>query len=137
MNRRRIHRNTPQRRLILEELRKVTSHPTAATLYESVRRRLPKVSLGTVYRNLELLAEMGVIQKLELGGSEARFDGNTERHEHIRCIECGRVDDLRGVPMQKPDLASDAFRGYKVVDYRVHFLGICPECLKKRTQRET
>ena len=137
MPHRKRQRNTPQRRAVLEELQRVTSHPTAVELCEIVRQRLPKISLGTVYRNLELLAEMGVIQKLELGGSEARFDGNTERHEHIRCIECGRVDDLRGVPMQKPDLAADSFRGYKVVDYRVQFLGICQECLKKRTQRET
>ena len=132
MNRRRIYRNTPQRRVILEELRKVTSHPTAATLYEIVRRRLPKVSLGTVYRNLELLAEMGVIQKLDLGGSEARFDGNTERHEHVRCVECGRVDDVHGVAMEEPDLTAEIFGGYQVLGYRMEFLGICPECLKNQ-----
>ena len=71
-----FQRNTRQREVILEELRKLRSHPTAPVLYEIVRRRLPRISLGTVYRNLELLAKSGVVRKLELSDSEARFDGN-------------------------------------------------------------
>ena len=69
---RRIQRNTRQRQVILEELRCLESHPTAAALHAIVRRRLPKISLGTVYRNLELLARKGMIQKLESAGAEAR-----------------------------------------------------------------
>ena len=69
-------RTTRQRQVILEELQKLQSHPTAAALYEIVRRRVPKISLGTVYRNLELLARTGLIRKLEFAGAEARFDGN-------------------------------------------------------------
>ena len=92
-------RNTRQRQVILEELQKLTSHPTAAGLYEIVRRRLPKISLGTVYRNLELLARTGLIQKLEFGGGEARFDGNVDRHDHVRCVRCGRVDDISAPPL--------------------------------------
>ena len=130
MTRKRIQRNTPQRRVILEELTKIESHPTAAMLYETVRRRLPRISLGTVYRNLDLLADAGIIRKLELVGSEARFDATVERHEHVRCVECGRVDDLRGVAMEEPDLTAGVFGGYQVVGYRIEFLGICPECAK-------
>ena len=80
-----FQRVTRQRRVILEELRKLTSHPTAPALYEVVRRRLPRISLGTVYRNLELLARAGFIQRLDLQGAEARFDGNPEHHYHVRC----------------------------------------------------
>ena len=76
-------RKTRQRQVILEELQAVTSHPTAVELHELVRRRLPKVSLGTVYRNLDLLARMGVIEKLEHSGGEARFDANTAEHDHF------------------------------------------------------
>ena len=70
-----LRRNTPQRRIILEELCAVTTHPTAGELYGIVRRRLPRVSLGTVYRNLEVLYANGVINKLDYAGAEARFDG--------------------------------------------------------------
>jgi Fur family ferric uptake transcriptional regulator len=67
---------TRQRKVILEEIRKTDSHPTADELYQRVRQRLPHVSLGTIYRNLETLAASGLIQKLEMGGSQKRFDGN-------------------------------------------------------------
>ena len=72
-------RMTHQRRIILEELRNTRSHPTADEVYEIVRKRIPKISLGTVYRNLELLSESGVIQKLEIGGTQKRFDGTGRR----------------------------------------------------------
>jgi Fur family transcriptional regulator, ferric uptake regulator len=122
-----FRRTTRQRQVILEELRKVTSHPTAIGVYEAVRRRLPRISLGTVYRNLDLLSEAGLIRKLELGGGEARFDGNAEPHDHVRCVRCGRVDDLAGPPL---DLlggrANDL--GYRILGHRLEFLGICPQC---------
>lgn len=124
----RFQRNTPQRAVILEELRKVTSHPTAVELYGMVRRRLPKISLGTVYRNLDLLAEMGTIRKVSLGGAEARFDGDTERHDHIRCVRCGRLDDVAGVAVDLPNGETDKMGGYTVIGHRLELVGVCPEC---------
>ena len=87
-------RLTTQRQIILEELGKVTSHPTASEVYDMVRKRLPRIGLGTVYRNLELMAESGIILKLEVGGTQKRFDATVESHYHIRCSGCGRVDDI-------------------------------------------
>jgi Fur family transcriptional regulator, ferric uptake regulator len=84
-------RMTSQRRIILEELRKTKTHPTADELYVVARKRLPKISLGTVYRNLDQLAESGEILKLEMCGCQKRFDGNTHEHFHARCQGCGRV----------------------------------------------
>lgn len=121
-------RRTRQRQVILEELCKLYSHPTAADLYAIVRRRLPSVSLGTVYRNLELLARLGTIQKLELAGTEARFDGNIERHDHLRCVRCGRVDDVGGGPLDFPSGPEHDFRGYEVLGRRLEFIGVCPRC---------
>jgi len=121
-------RNTEQRRVILEELQKLTSHPTAANLYEVVRKRLPKISLGTVYRNLELLARNNIIRKLELGGSEARFDGDVHRHYHVRCVQCGRVDDLADVPTAGPVTHFANSNGYEILGYRIEFYGVCPGC---------
>jgi Fur family transcriptional regulator, ferric uptake regulator len=124
----RLHRNTRQRRVILEELQKVASHPTAVAVYEVVRNRIPKISLGTVYRNLELLARTGEIQKLDTGAAEARFDGNRERHDHVRCVRCGRIGDISGPPLElSPDVKND-YGGYRILRHRVEFLGVCPEC---------
>ncbi len=86
--------NTLQRRIILEELRKLETHPTADELYELVRKRIPQISLGTVYRNLELLSEDGQILKLQQTGKQKRFDGRVECHYHVRCSRCGRIADI-------------------------------------------
>jgi len=123
-----FQRNTQQRQAILEELRKLTSHPTAAELYEIVRKRLPRISLGTVYHNLELLAQNDIIQKLDISGSEARFDGNPDRHYHVRCVHCGRVDDLQGLPAHPVGNKLKESNGWKILGYRLDFIGICPEC---------
>ena len=132
----RPQRQSKQRQAILEDLRGLTSHPTAADLYQMVRARLPRISLGTVYRNLELLAEMGAIQKLEMGGTEARFDGNADYHHHIRCLRCGRVDDLHDVSQVLTDVLAGVRRahtsGYDILGYQLVFSGICPGCGEKQ-----
>lgn len=123
-----VQRNTRQRQVILEELQKLTSHPTATALYEIVRLRLPKISLGTVYRNLELLARLGLIQKLDLAGGEARFDGDSSQHEHIRCVRCGRVDDVSAPPLDLTGGQTNDWGGYQVLGHRLEFFGVCPNC---------
>jgi Fur family ferric uptake transcriptional regulator len=126
---RKARRNTRQRRVVLEELQKVTSHPTAAELFDLARRRLPGISLGTVYSNLELLSRTGVIRKLEISGSAARFDGNPDRHCHVRCIRCGRVDDVHDVPADLAKIGGSAVVGdYEILECDLRFVGICPEC---------
>lgn len=123
-----VRRNTPQRRVVLEELKKVTSHPTASEIYDLARQHLPKISLGTVYRNLELLAKSGIIQKIDAGGGEARFDGNPGKHIHVRCVECGCVDDVHeetGLPASE-DIC--VLAGYEIIGYQLEYLGICPQC---------
>jgi len=128
MSGRRPQRNTKQRSVVLAELKKLTCHPTASELYELARVRMPKLSLGTVYRNLELLAQNGVIQKLDVGGAEARFDGDPEQHYHVRCIHCGRVDDAHGLPEDFVKGQVQSLAGYDIVGFRLDFAGICPDC---------
>ena len=131
------HRNTRQRQVILEELRGLTSHPTAADLYHLVREHLPRISLGTVYRNLDLLTETGTIQKLDAGGAEARFDGNAARHHHVSCVRCGRMDDLCDVPEDLTDSLEGVrfshMSGYEILGYKLVFSGLCPTCGKKQS----
>ena len=123
-----ILRNTRQRQIILEELKKLKSHPTADELHELVRKRLPRISLGTIYRNLELLAANGVIQKLEQAGGRARFDGNPENHYHVRCLSCGRVEDITVAPIKAIAREGSNIEGYQILGYRLEYFGICPKC---------
>ena len=121
-------RLTTQRQVILEELNKVTSHPTANEVYDMVRKRLPRIGLGTVYRNLELMADSGVILKLEVGGTQKRFDATTKTHYHIRCTECDCVNDI-DIPVQEDinDYASKA-SNYQILGHHIEFSGVCEKC---------
>jgi Fur family transcriptional regulator, ferric uptake regulator len=121
---------TKQRQIILEELKKTPSHPTADEVYLIVRQRLPRISLGTVYRNLELLSENGMIQKLDWSGRQKRYDGNFENHYHIRCLNCGRVDDVLIKPFAVVEKTFREVTDYKIMGYRLEVLGLCTHCKK-------
>ena len=127
-------RMTRQRRVILEELRKVNTHPSADEIYERVRKRLPRISLGTVYRNLEILSESGDIQKLEPGCSLKRFDGNPSEHCHIRCVRCDRIADAPMVPDLEIDLGRVNATDFEILGHRLEFLGVCPTCSDNSNQ---
>jgi Fur family ferric uptake transcriptional regulator len=119
---------TRQRRVILDELRRAEVHPTADELYARVRRRLPHISLATVYRNLDVLSEAGEARKIELAGQQRRYDGCTEPHQHVRCLRCGRIDDVAATPMPTLLRRVHDELGYEIVDFRLEFVGICPAC---------
>ena len=126
-------RLTGPRRVVLEVLRGSDAHPTAASVHRLVRRRLPRVSLGTVYRNLRLLVAKGLVN--ELPGPHARFDGNISEHHHFTCVACGRMSD---VPAPTGDPHSRALcgrvaaqGGFSVTHHRIEFYGRCPECQRR------
>ncbi len=124
-------RMTHQREIILQELKMAKDHPTADELFQRVRKHLPKISLGTVYRNLEILAEAQTIQKIEVGGRQKRFDGNPMPHYHVRCVQCGRVDDVPVGRIKALDSMALKPHGYKILDHHLEFTGICPACQEK------
>jgi Fur family ferric uptake transcriptional regulator len=121
-------RDTKQRRAILEELQSVNTHPTADEVYEMVRKRIPRISLGTVYRNLEILSENGMIMRLEHAAGCYRFDGNPDNHYHIRCTRCGCVSDISDEPIEEIEEAIIAKTDFKIISHRLEYLGICPKC---------
>jgi Fur family ferric uptake transcriptional regulator len=127
-----LKRLTTQRLIILEELTKLKTNPTATEVYEMVRKRLPRIGLGTVYRNLELMADNGMILKIEVGGTQNRFEAITKPHYHIRCSFCGKVEDM-DVEVTD-DLVKTAVKSslYKIQGHRVEFTGVCPKCQKKK-----
>jgi Fur family ferric uptake transcriptional regulator len=126
-------RMTKQRQLILEELRKVTSHPTADDMYQVLRKKMPRISLGTVYRNLEILSESGIIQKLDVGGTQKRFDANISTHYHVRCTICGRVADVHMEPHMELEAEAQKVTDFEIFRHRVEYLGVCPKCKKNQS----
>jgi len=123
-------RNSLQRQVILEELQREKSHPSAQEIFERVRHRLPKISLGTVYRNLEQLAAQGRIQKIEAAGGQRRFDGELSEHYHVRCLYCGRVDDAPLPLLSRLNQTFGKMSEYTILGHRLEFVGICPRCRK-------
>ena len=121
-------RMTESRKAILTALGGTRAHPTADEVYSMVRAELPKVSLGTVYRNLDLLARQGLIRTLATVGEQRRYDGVLDDHHHIRCEVCGRIDDIElGGTERLEELVVDS-RGYDVHGYTLCFVGVCREC---------
>lgn len=127
--------NTSQRRVIIEELRKLDTHPTADELYLIVRKSLPQISLGTVYRNLELLSEAGEILKIELTGKQKRFDGKVEKHFHLRCGSCGNIEDIALKEMNTIDKKLHKLvEKMKFDGFRLELSGLCSSCRADKTK---
>ncbi|MGQ9921505.1 MAG: Fur family transcriptional regulator [Desulfobacca sp.] len=126
-----MKRYSRQRDIILEEVLRDKTHPSAQEVFDRVRPRLPKISLGTVYRNLEQLAAHGLIRKLELPGEQRRFDGDVSEHYHIRCLVCGRVDDVYGPPLTDLPKLFPALQDYTILGHHLEFIGVCPSCRQK------
>jgi Fur family peroxide stress response transcriptional regulator len=120
------YRMTKQRAVVLEELSKADFHPRADEIYQMVRRRLPKISFGTVYRNLKTLKDLGFISELNYGKNFSRFEAKTENHHHFVCMKCGKVYDIDAdkTPVEMCNSIAEK-AGYKVSYYRLEFYGIC------------
>lgn len=129
-------RMTNQREMILRELVKNKQHLTADELYDIVRKLMPRISLATVYRNLEILSEAGIIGKLEISGRQKRFDYDPEDHDHIYCAVCHRVDNLNIERSGDEAQKMAAVKGYSVTGYRLEIIGICVSCQKKEKAKE-
>jgi Fur family peroxide stress response transcriptional regulator len=123
-------RVTQQRLEIQGELMKATDHPTAETLYQRLRLKLPTISLDTVYRNLAVLANHGLINKVETSASLARFEASQIPHHHLICRTCGEIMDFRWSFIDEAALP-DEIRNWGEIDHRnVVAYGICNKCLK-------
>ncbi len=121
--------HTVQREAILNELKSNHNHPTADELYEILRKKVPQISLGTVYRNLEEMSNRGVIRKVEMSGRQKRFEGRLDHHYHLRCSKCGRIVDLRGSAMDRIDrMCTEPMHKMDCDSVYLEWSGLCPEC---------
>lgn len=128
------YRMTKQKRVILEVLKDTTSHPTADWVYEKVRRKIPNISLGTVYRNLNILKNQGEILELSYGKGFSRYDGTPDNHYHFTCESCGKVYDVDCPVAHNLDKDVESGMGFRVKQHRLEFYGICKDCGKSNSQ---
>lgn len=117
-----------QRESIKKYLDSHQTHPTAETVYQDLRKEFPNISLGTVYRNLNLLADMGEIKRVSSGYGPDHYDGNVTPHCHFICTKCNRVLDIDiGQNLNFEEISKENFKG-EITSHVIHFFGLCPEC---------
>jgi len=122
------HRLTSQRRIVLEEIRKVHTHPTADEVYKLVRKRIPNVSVATVYRNLDFLAGNDLVIKLKTKDRKARYDGHPEPHLHLCCKKCGYVADIFDCKCKLPSSKELKSTGFAPDINCLEIPGLCKGC---------
>jgi Fe2+ or Zn2+ uptake regulation protein len=122
---------TRQRTAVFEYLQQAEHHPTAEEVFLAIKKTLPKVSLATVYKNLEALIEAGVASKLTYGDGSARYDIRTDHHYHLRCLQCGKIWDMEPTEMSEAFKRMKPRPGFQVRDLRLELLGTCRECRKE------
>ncbi|WP_105317766.1 manganese-dependent transcriptional regulator PerR [Thermus tenuipuniceus] len=123
-----LKRLTRQRKAVLEVVKRAHNHPDAAWIYQEVRKVVPKVSLGTIYRTLEALVEEGYLIPITKAGEATRYDANLHPHLHLVCQGCGALVDLE---VDLPDLLTPVQEAYPQLEVReveVTYKGLCPTC---------
>jgi len=124
-------RLTPHRAAVLEVLQRSHTHPTVAEIYQKVRRRRPGVAYATIYNALNWLTRNGLAVELKFGDEASRYDPITERHDHLVCTSCGALMDST-IELPRRMWASAGRRvGFRVQDYRLELLGLCPRCVRR------
>lgn len=121
-------KRSKQRDKILELLRSTGSHPTATWLYDRLKKEFPDLSMGTVYRNLNILIEQGLVHKIDFGSTFDRYDANINPHYHFICEQCGSIIDLN-IPMyEEINKKVEESTNFKAQRHRIEFFGLCDKC---------
>ena len=121
-------RKTKQRIAILEVLKGVRTHPSADWIYDEVRKKLPHISKGTIYRNLNVLEDEGVIIELNMDGMVGRYEIRQNNHYHFICEKCGRIFDLKEPIETGLNMKYAKRTGLKITRHQLEFRGLCKDC---------
>lgn len=121
-------RNTIQRSLILETVQELGCHATADEVFHRIVEKHPNISRGTVYRNLNLLSDMGEIRKVQIPGGADRFDHESHMHYHAKCEKCGRVFNVEMDVIKDLEKNIKNTHGFQFTGHHLIFTGICPDC---------
>lgn len=129
-------RNTIQRALVLETVKKLNCHATADEVYDAIAREHPHISRGTVYRNLNQLCESGEIRRVEVPDGADRFEHRCHDHYHARCTLCGRIFDVDMEYMADLEQKIRDSHGFEFSGHDIMFKGVCPDCKKVRIREQ-
>lgn len=119
---------TPQRLAVYNYLINTTAHPSADMIYTDIHIQYPTMSLATVYKALKTLVEVGLIQEINVGEGNFRYDANSFPHPHLQCLKCGRVDDFMDFTLDDLNASAQMHTDYKIVSSKVYFYGYCKDC---------
>ncbi|OPJ55338.1 Fur family transcriptional regulator [Clostridium oryzae] len=122
---------TPQRIAVYKYLQSTKEHPSAETIFKALQPLYPTMSLATVYKALKTLVEVKLIQEINLGEGNSRYDGNPNPHSHLQCVQCLRVDDLEGICFQNLNDEIKDNTDYDILYNQVYFYGVCSHCKNK------
>ena len=125
-------RITPQRHAVLDYLLHSKSHPTADEIYKVLEEKFPNMSVATVYNNLRVLREVGLVRELTYGGESSRFDCNMTDHYHVICTLCDKVVDFHYPPLDEIESLAEQVTGFVIDDHRLELYGVCQECQENR-----
>jgi Fur family peroxide stress response transcriptional regulator len=123
-----MEKKTRQKEAMLKVLRRTISHPTAGWIYNEVRKEIPTISLGTIYRNLKLLKERGEILELNIIDGLSRYDACADNHYHFRCDKCDSVFDVDEPVDKEINEKVACATGFLVRQHRIEFRGLCRDC---------
>jgi len=123
-------RDTRQKDAVLRAARGSGDHPTAEQIHATVRREIPRISLGTVYRNLQRLVAEGTLSLAPVGERTARFDPMTTPHDHFVCDRCGQVFDVMRGRARQASVENLKLRGFEVRSHKLSIYGSCPDCVR-------
>lgn len=126
---------THQRTEIYRALMATEEHPSAETLYNAVKERVPTISLDTVYRTLRLFEEKGLVARVSTAGDSMRFDGNINRHHHFVCVECHKVRDFYDDDFDRLNAPQTISRLGEINSVHVELRGVCNDCQGKKMQK--
>lgn len=124
-------RITPQRHAVLEFLLTSMTHPTADEIYKALEDKFPNMSVATVYNNLRILKELGLVRELTYGDDSSRFDSNMMDHYHIICDECGKIVDFHYPSLDEIESLAEKVSGFEISHHRMELYGKCDECTGK------
>ena len=119
---------TPQRLAVYNYLMNTTAHPSADAIYTDIHVQYPTMSLATVYKALKTLVEVGLVQEINVGEGNFRYDGNSSAHPHVQCLKCGKVDDFYGLKLDNLNSLAQENTDYKIVSNQLYFYGYCKNC---------
>ncbi len=122
---------TPQRLAVYEVLKNTKEHPSAETIYNKLLPLYPTMSFATVYKTLQVLKDINLVQELNVGEGSFRYDAMVAHHPHITCLGCGKVDDVEDEMIFDLQDKVSSKTGYKLVRQQLYFYGYCPECRNK------